>query len=407
MNSIESNLPQPENVDETESLLQRIEFIDALISQKRQEVQEMGDVIADLLSERHKHYDVEQTMFDADRPIEEQLYPDHTYNDTFAHGKHIVDDSGTAKGGDLNTRSGESYETVSYDNSEYAQKILEAAQKLGFVLPEIPPAPVDELDQQLGIADSNLEEIDHTVQAVIVPTAKGISNPMRIRSALRDIESGKIHTDTLIIASCERPVDDAERAGMESRGLHYGATEYESAVAALGDMSGEAIDYTYSEPFSLKAAPELSEGRMIETKMTIGDQKVNVIVVSAPFNSNRIIGHNDDGTPRMQNRASTQDNFLAALEFLPEKEGDVVMESHDTWIKSQSEVAEQFMGVRGKRIIPAGPHKLDRLEMSDGKVTLNQPAQVVDEIAKTYAFKVQTVRILENQRAELIEKVSL
>jgi hypothetical protein len=401
---IHSEFLHEPNGENGEKIQRRLEFLEGMIGQKQAELTVFLPVVQKLLERRHANYDMPRTMFSGALPVSEQLYVDPTYNDTFIHGNHIVDESGVAKGGDLNARSaGESYDAEAYDDNEYTQEILAAAQELGFVLPELPGTPRAEIDQLIGIADSNLEAIDHPVQAVIVPTAKGISNPMRIRGAIRDIESGAITTNTLIIAACERPVDDAERAGMEARGLHYGTTEYGSAIAALADVSGIELDEHQSESFRLKDAPHLTEGRMIRTKVPIGNQDIDVIVVSAPFDAERVTGRDADGNVLKQNRASTQDNFLAALEFLPETEGDIVMESHDTWIKSQAEVADQFMGIRGKRMIAAGPHKLDRLKIVDGKIVLNEPGQVVDEIAKTYAFKVQTLRLLENERQKLRE----
>jgi hypothetical protein len=383
----------------------RIHFIDKMIDRKKNELALMQPEIITLLNERHAHYDMPRTMFEDHMSIENQVYDDPTYNDTFIHGNHIVDDSGEVKGGDLNARSaGESYEAENYDDNDYSKAIHETASKLGFVLSEYPDTPTDEIDQYLGIANSNTEKISTPVQAIIVPTAKSISNPIRIRGAIRDIESGKIKTDLLVIASCDREVDDAERALMESRGLHYGTTEYGSSIAALEDVTGIHIDEDDSQPFHVSSSPNLPEGKKVEVTVPIGDRDVRIVILSAPYDADRIRSFDSNGKPERQTRASSLDNFNAAMEFLPTEEGVVVVESHDTWTKSQVETAEQYMGVHGKEVVPAGPHKLDRLKMIDGEVVLNQPGQVADEIAKTFAFKVQTLRILENAKQDLIAK---
>ncbi len=392
----------PENSIET-----RINFIDAMIQRKQSELAVMQPILQSLLEKRHQQFEMPRTMFVDELAIADQLYADPTYNDTFIFGNHIVDESGQPKGGDLNARNGgESYSDVeAYDSeNEYSQAILNAAQRLGFVLNAFPDQPTEEIDQFLGIADSNLEKIYTPVQAVIVPTARGLSNPMRIRSAIRDIEQGKVDTKLLIIASCERPVDEKERELMDAKNLHYGTTEYGSAIAALNDVVGLTIDEEASVPFELTNAPHLQAGRMVETTIPLGEKDLRVVVLSAPFDSERVTGRDQAGNIMKQNRASTLDNFNAALEYLPEEEGDVVVESHDTWIQSQAEVAEQYIGVKGKNVIPAGPHKLDRLKKIDGKIVLNEPGQVVDEIAKTFAFKVQTIQMLENAKQELIAK---
>ena len=387
----------------TESqVVARIENLDRIIDEKDALLAKMHPFIIELMETRHAEEELPYTVLDDDKPIADQLYDEPTYNDRFIHG---VDKDG--KGGDLDARRGEELRFAeNYQEGQYTKVILKAAQALGFIAPEVPSVPTDPIDAQLGIVDSYLEPIEEPVEAVIIPTARSISNPMRVRDALRNIENGKIKTNKIIIASCDREVDDEERAKMDPLGLHYGATEFESGIASFNDFAGTEIDPKDATPLFIEVGGIIREGKQLICKVELPSGTVEFIAVSVPFDEDRQIGLNKDGTPKMANRANTQENMLAAYEFLSEKSGLIAMESHDVWAQSQAEAADQVLGAKGKRMIPTGAFKMDRLTRNKhGKLVLNKPGEVVDEIAKVYAFATQTRITALNARQTLVEEL--
>lgn len=371
----------------TERLCARFDNLAMIIEEKDRLLAMMQPYIVTLTERRHDEYELPESVFNRAVPIAEQFYEQPTYNSEFVHDT----DKG---GGVLNSRSGgrEFHQADDYRHGRYTAAILEAAQALGYVAPELPPAPTDPIDQALGIADSYLQPIDEPAEAVIIPTARSISNPMRTRDALRNIDSGAVLTNKLIFASCDRPVDDVERAKMEQLGLHYGTTEFGSAVAAFNDFTHTAIDPEDAEPFFVELNGQLFEGKQLKTIVDRPRGPLEVIFVSAPFDPRRIVGKNKEtGQPVYASRANSEENFLAAYEFLSPDPSLLVIESHDVWAKCQAEVAQQILGPKGKRTFGTGPFKLDRFKMDEnGKLALNAPGEVVDEIAKTYAFATQT-----------------
>lgn len=401
---------KPEHItgnDEKETLTEsqivaRIENLDRIVDEKDVLLAEMHPFIIELMEARHHEEDLPHTVLDNTQPITDQLYDEPTYNDRFIHG---VDTDG--KGGDLDARRGEEFRFAeNYEEGQYTKVILKAAQALGFVAPEVPVEPTDALDAQLGIADSYLKPIDEPVEAVIIPTARSISNPMRVRDALRNIENGKIKTNKVIIASCDREVDDAERAKMDPLGLHYGATEFESGIASFNDFAGTDIDPSDAKPLYIEIGGIVREGKQLVRTVELPSGPVELIAVSVPFDEDRQVGRNADGSPKFATRANTQENMLAAYEFLSEKPGLIAMESHDVWAQSQAEAADQILGSKGKRTVPTGPFKLDRLTLNKhGKLELNKPGEVVDEIAKVYAFATKTRIAALNARKDLMNEL--
>lgn len=388
----------------TESqIVDRIENLDRIIDEKDALLAKMHPFIVELMETRHREEELPYTVLDRDQPIVDQLYEEPTYNDIFVYG---VDKNG--KGGDLDARRGEEFRFAeNYEEGQYTKVVLKAAQALGFVAPEVPSEPTDPVDAQLGIADSYLSPINEPVEAVIIPTARSISNPMRVRDAIRNIENGKIKTNKIIIASCDRPVlDDDEPQKMKAIGFSYGATEFESGIASFNDFAGTDVDPKDAEPFYIEIGGIVREGKQLVRKVELPSGPVELIAVSVPYDEDRVVGRNADGTPKYASRANTQENMLAAYEFLSEKPGLIAMESHDVWAQSQAEAADQILGPKGKRMIPTGAFKMDRLTRNKhDKLVLNKPGEVVDEIAKVYTFATQTRIAALNARAELVKEL--
>jgi hypothetical protein len=393
-------------------ILARIENLDRIVNEKDALLAKMHPFIVELMEARHFEHNLSTSSFlDGTHPIADQLYDEPTYNQTFVWG---IDPQTFVEGmdprlltGDLNARRGKEFaDADSYGEGEYTKVILKAAQALGFVAPEVPSTPSDPIDAKLGIADSYLEPIEEPVEAVVIPTAKSISNPMRIRDAIRNIENGKIKTDKVIIASCDRPVDDDERAKMEAIGFNYGNTEFESGIASFNDFAGTNFDPKDAEPFFVEIGGVLREGKKLVRKVELSSGTIELIALSAPYDPNRRTGTKPDGTPQFATRANTPENLLAANEFLPDKPGLIALESHDVWAKSQAEIADQTLGSKGKRTIATGPFKLDRLMGVDGEEpVLNRPGEVVDEIAKVYTFATQTRVSVLNSRQKLVDEL--
>lgn len=389
-----------EQLSSRETTLERIEVLDQIIAAKDALLKEMHPYILDLMVRRHAEYTVPHTLLDREQAISKQLYDEPTYNDRFVHS---VGNDGV--GGDLDSRRGGEYNAVEqYGNdTPYARSIFTAAKELGFISPRPLEVPKEPVDAHLGIAESYLEPIEENVEAVVIPTAKSISNPMRVRDAIRNIESGAIQTKKIIIASCERPVDDDEREKLDALGLHYGETEFESAIAAFNDYAGTDLSPTMAEPFSMEVGGAERSGRQLVRTIELASGPLELIVVSAPFDPTRQIGVDSEGKPLLAQRANTVENLLAARHFMSDAPGLLVIESHDVWSKSQAEIADQILGPLGKRTIGTGPLKLERLKAGqNGEIILDKPGEVVDEIAKTYNYAITARIVAETERERLL-----
>lgn len=396
----QEELPQGEQLNSRETTLERIEVLDQIVATKDVLLKEMHPYILDLMVQRHAEYTVPNTLLDRSKEIASQLYDEPTYNDRFVHS---VGNDGI--GGDLDSRRGGEYNAVEQYGSDtpYARSIFTAAKELGFISPRPLEIPKDPVDAHLGIADSYLEPIEEEVEAVVIPTAKSISNPMRVRDAIRNIESGAIKTKKIIIASCERPVDEGEREKLDALGLHYGETEFESAIAAVNDYAGTDLSPAMAESFSMEVGGIEREGRQLIHTIELASGPVELTVVSAPFDPTRQIGVDSEGKPLLAQRANTVENLLAAKHFMSDAPGLLVIESHDVWSKSQAEIADQILGPLGKRTIGTGPLKLERLKAGpNGEIILDKPGEVVDEIAKTYNYAITARVVAETERERLL-----
>lgn len=371
-----------------------IEINDARLQAMRPEINHLMEV-------RHKLYTLPRTFFDVARPTLEQMYDEPTYNDVFVYGNdpraniEQTDEDGKPlpTGADLAARNGaEFHKGETYDEGEYAEAILEAADRLGFVKDEIIHAN-DPIGRELGIADSEGEPIGH-VDAVVVAGAAGLSNPIRMYDMVRDFEEGRVETDLIILASCNRPVREDERERLEAKGFPAGATEFESMVLTFNKFTGAAIDPASVEeyPVRLKEGNDgVFTGRAITARVMVAGAEKMLVAIDTPYDPERVTGRDKDDNAVYAVRANTDETFVAALPFLPEGAGTVLIKSHDTWTKGQGVIGEQIFGVAGKNVIATGPRKLDRVVEKTGSQgntyhALTQPEAVVDEMAKTYAY---------------------
>ena len=85
---------------------------------------------------------------------------------------------------------------------------MQAAQKHGFITPS-PEEASNPIDRELGIKDSALESIPEKVD-IIVAGAAGRANVIRIRDTYRNIESGAVSVNKIILTGCDRPVGSGE-----------------------------------------------------------------------------------------------------------------------------------------------------------------------------------------------------
>lgn len=357
-----------------------------LLEFTERELQRMNKAIVPLLELRHDLFEVKGTDYSKELSIADQLY-DHPSNNV----DFISHDMGLRNGNALDYhQTTEKYDKgFSEENAErdleYRQAILSVAQELGFVSKR-PGEATDPVDRNIGILDSELEPIDEKVAAIVINGAAGMSNQKRVRDAIRNIESGAIDTDRIIITAGTRPVNDSEKSRVKPP-YHAGDTEFESMKLAAQDLLGITFD---DEPTIIPVSyGEGLTARVEKTVASIGSRLVTIEVVEAPFDSTRIM---TDGSNAK--RINTEEAFLATLPLLESEEGAIVMESHDTWTPWQNLIGHQVFGLaQGRNVYPAGPFNAERVYWSeeDSKKTMDiaAPQDVVDEIIKTYKQLVQ------------------
>jgi len=357
-----------------------------LLEFTEQELQRMNKAIAPLLELRHDLFDVHGTDYSKELPIKDQLY-DHPSNNV----DFISHDMGLRNGNALDYhQTTEKYDKgFSEENAErdleYRQAILFAAQELGFISKH-PGEATNPIDQSVGILDSELDPIDEKVAAIVINGAAGMSNQKRVRDAIRNIESGAINTDRIIITAGVRPVNDAEK-GRVKPPYRAGDTEFESMKLAAEDLLGISFE-DESTTIPVKYGDELT-AKVEKSVATIGGRLVTIEVVEAPFDSTRTM---TDGSNAK--RINTEEAFLATLPLLEGEKGAIVMESHDTWTPWQNLIGHQVFGLeQGRNVYPAGPFNAERVYWSEegGQKIMDivAPQDVVDEIVKTYKQLVQ------------------
>jgi hypothetical protein len=357
-----------------------------LIEFTNSELKKIDTFVKPLIALRHDLFMVSGSEYSQDLPIADQLYDDASYNVDF-----ISHDLGLRKGNTLDYhQTTEKYDKgLSEEHAErdyiYRQSILTAAQELGFVSKH-PKVASDPLDQYIGILDSELEPIHEQVAAVVINGAAGMSNVKRVRDAIRNIESGAINTDRIILSAGTRPVSDAEKSRVKAP-YRAGDSEYELMIYATEDLLGITFEST-SDTINVEYGENLTA--KVETAYaTIGDRLVTIQAVEAPFDTQRTMS---DGSKAK--RINTEETFLAALPLIEGKKGAVVMESHDAWTPWQNLIAHKVFGLAQNRTVyPAGPFNAERVfwseENGQNYMEIRAPQDVVDEIVKTYKQLVQ------------------
>ncbi|MFZ1301914.1 MAG: hypothetical protein WAQ27_05085 [Candidatus Microsaccharimonas sp.] len=323
MNPQESSVEAPKSPAELQARL--LKYVE-------QELERMDRSIVPLIELRHRLFDVNGTEYSKDLPIGDQLYEYASNNiDFIAH--------------DLGLRNGDARDyhqtTEKYDKGfseeyaqrdfEYRQAILVAAQELGFIA-KAPGVASDPIDQHIGMLDSELEPIQEKVAAVVINGAAGMSNTKRVRDVIRNIESGAIKTDRIILSAGTRPVSDAEKSRMKPP-YRAGDTEFESMKYAVEDLLGVTFNDSETSAINVEYGDALTA--KVETiTVTVGGKLVTIQAVEAPYDDRRTMS---DGSGAK--RINTEEAFLAAVPLLKDIEGAIVMESHDTWTPWQNLIA--------------------------------------------------------------------
>ncbi len=289
----------------------------------------------------------------------------------------------TRKGGDYH-RSSEKYGRAQDDlvsstrNSHYRAAILEAAQALRFVAPS-PGLASSEVDRVLGILDSDLRPIESEVAAVVVNGAGGASNLKRVRDAARNIAARRISTSRIILTGGSRVVTDEEQNRIP-RGFGRGSTEAELLKRAAEDLLNASFD-THSQRFDVSYGEGLSAQRWLGTGEVDG-MRIDLVAIEAPYDPVRTRREEQTKSPRV----NTEEVFTAARPFVDEIDGDVVVQSHDTWTPWQLLIGKEVFELgRGRAVHPAGPWNENRvIAGADGGHDITSAEDVVDEIAKTF-----------------------
>jgi hypothetical protein len=353
-----------------------------VLEQTEREIADMSALMNPLLELRHKLFDVGGTDFSKEASIASQLYDLPDYNDEF-----IAHDFGVREG---NVRAyhdtTEVYDDVPESPSDternriYRRAIMAVAQELGFISKK-PGESANPIDRHIGILDSELKPIPEKVAAIVINGAAGMSNIMRVRDAVRNIESGAIHTDRIVVSAGERVVNDAEK-GRVIKPYRAGNSEFESMKFALEDLTGATFD-TDPEKMPVPYGENLTAKRQ-STQVNIADRIVTIDIIEAPFDTRRVM---DDGSPAK--RINTDEAFLSTVAVLEGAQGAIVMQSHDTWTPWQAVMARELFTLKGGRnVYAAGPLKADRVfwaeENGQQVMDIKAAQDVVDELKKTY-----------------------
>ncbi|OYX36832.1 hypothetical protein B7Z00_04365 [Candidatus Saccharibacteria bacterium 32-50-10] len=352
-----------------------------LLTYVDQELSRYSKQINPLLELRHNLFSVGGTEFDPTMSIDSQLYEHPAYNVDFI-------------GHDMGLRNGNSLEyhqtTEKYDrglSEEYAERdkiyrqaIMKVAQNLGFISTTV-GIPTEDVDRSIGILDSELQPIEEKVAAIVINGAAGMSNVKRIRDAIRNIESGAIDTNRIILTAGTRPVGEAEKGRMKAW-FRAGESEFESMKLATTDLLGVEFDEK-TTVIPVDYGDNLT-AKIQTAEAVIGEKVVTIEAVEAPYDTNRLM---DDGS--LAKRINTIEAFEAVLPLVEQIQGAIVMQSHDAWTPWQNLIAHKVFGIeQGRNIYPAGPFNVERVHLveDNGQVTIDiaSPQDVVDEIIKTY-----------------------
>jgi D-alanyl-D-alanine dipeptidase len=359
---------------------------DRIIRYTDSELARIKPAYTQLLQARHDLYAMQDSQLSPAISVEDQLYPENSYNSQWTKP-----DLRLRKGGVEFHMEPEKLDDEPSDSPEYRQRkkayrqsIIKAAQTLGgYLFPGDPGVSPNELDRHLGMRESILSaEKPITAETVIIPAAAAFSNHMRIQDTLRNLQSGALKTNQVIITTGERIVPGAERAKVEAKGYRSGDTEFEAAIRAFEDLSGTPIEEVPTKLLPSTYGTNTPETKYKSTRLSIGSASVEVIILEAGYDRER----RNDETGRSVGRASTDETFYAALPFMDNGEGTVVIESHDVWIPYQEVIGNQVFGLYGnKEVIATGPYKDDRIVFDEnGQLDMNLAQGAVDEIGKRH-----------------------
>ena len=363
-------------------------YAERVLSYADSRLEQIAPSVYSLLEVRHAVFHPEKSQLSDAIPVSDQLYDQPGYNDDVIFNALNLRNNGVAEFHNETEKYApqpDDTEQLRTAKQLYRQSILTTAQDLGFVTRH-DADPTEVIDTRLNIQDSELEPIDGNVEAIVVAGAAGLSNLLRVRDAIRNIESGAIDTYRIILASCDRPLSDVEKKKLIDNGFTARETEVEAMQQAFTDLIGASFTdtpHTVEVPYGTDLHATINS-----TQALIGNRVVIIKSVSAPFDSNRTV----NGRPAT--RTNTAETFIAAGELLSKDDGKVVIESHDTWIPYQEIIGQQTFGLRfGKEVVATGPFKADRVMNGD----LMQAEGVVDEISKVYKGLVELRVSAENQ----------
>ena len=289
-------------------------------------------------------------------------------------------------------------EVVKYDDKEeddevtllakqtYRLKLLETGQKLGFLDEKI-KQPTNSLEEILDCS-SEPEKITEELEAIVVPTAAGLSNIKRAYHVFKAIATGAIVTDKIVFASCDRPTSETEKKSLTARGFSSGETEYQLVIGAINDIFGGFVGET--QPIQDSVVFRDSETVYPITGITgqvdINGRLVTVKVVDSPFDKSRVMA---DGT--LATRANTEETYYSVATVLDNSaKKPVCITSHDIWQLHQLVVAERVFGVNlGRNVFSSAPNNCSRLYIdANGQTDIASAEALEDEMSK-YLYELE------------------
>ncbi len=338
-------------------------------------------------------------FLDPAQPLDDQLYPDEAYNEALYRNDLDPREWGvqeySSQFGKLSAEPGDS-ESVIATKAEYRDVIRHTAQESGFVSASV-KEPSSDIDALLGIVDSDLVPITEPVEAIIVPGAAGLTNHKRLRDALKNITSGTIDTDHIIMTACSREVKAPEESKLTSIGLSGGATEFELCLSAVHDLTSGFLLPPIASSRSVQFPGGEFESHVLSGVVVIegpegpdgSDKEINIDIVDSAYDHTRTLR---DGTPAT--RAISHETFMSAISLMSDGPGRIVVESHDAWAPTQALIAQRVFGIQASKTVSGtGPFNADRLFVtSDGNVDLNKAEEVVSEMSK-YLHELVQLRI--------------
>jgi len=358
-----------------------IQYIDA-------ELARIQPAYSELMQARHNLYNMKASGLTFILPIESQVYPENSYNSQWTKPDLRLRKGGVEfhkenKAEKLDDQADDSPEYAARKKA-YRQAVIHAAETLGgYLAPFEPGKSPNELDQHLGMRESTLSpENPIDAEVVVIPTAAALSNHMRIRDTLRNIESGALQTDRIIIATGERTIPPEEKDKVAAKGYRTGDTEFEAVLHAFEDIAGIPLEDLPIKSLRPTYGTGTPDTKYKQTRAEIGGKEIEIIILEAGYDRER--RHEETG--RSIGRASTDETFYAALPFIEKGPGRVVIESHDAWIPYQEVIGNQVFGLYAdKEVVAIGPFKDDRIvQREDGTLDMNLAQGVVDEIGKKH-----------------------